>query len=431
MKSERVFITGCGGMLGSAIYPFFASRYEDVLASDRIVNEKWLVRLDVRDDDHLARMFKEYRPDIVLHLAAETNLEYCETHPEITIATNAVATRNIAKLSEEYGAMLIYISTAGVFDGKKSGFYTEEDQPNPIMVYGRTKYEGELYALEHCSRTFVVRAGWMMGGGRDKEKKFIFKILEQVAQGKKEIFAVNDKWGTPTYTYDFAMNLFRLMETEKYGTYHMVCEGEGSRYDVAEEILKICGISDIDLVPVGSGYFEKEYFAPRPRSEIMSNANLGKHGINFMRPWRESLSDYIKNYFFDFMRQPGLHQKERRKHRREDCGIPVTYSIKGEAGNILYSGILIDKCVSGAGIITGTALQAGQIIVFRDKEGTLTPDAGREHSLCAENSFRVGLESLNAGHFSAVKVLQVKTKDFFQDNEVEIRRLNTIPGMLL
>ena len=304
MKNDRVLITGCGGMLGNAVYPCFSSLYSDVLATDKELNEEWLVRMDVRDDAHLGRVFREYRPNLVIHLAAETSLEFCETHRDIAEDTNSSATEVIAKLCEEHGCTLVYISTAGVFDGLKVGYYTEEDEPSPIMVYGRTKREGELHAMKYCSRLFVVRAGWMMGGGRKKEKKFIYKILQQLGNGTKEIFAVDDKWGTPTYTYDFARNLYRLVETRAYGIYHMACEGKGTRYDVAREILEICGRLDIKLTAVSSDFFKKDYFAPRPPSEMMYNANLRKLSLNHMRPWKEALREYLENYFADYVAGP-------------------------------------------------------------------------------------------------------------------------------
>jgi dTDP-4-dehydrorhamnose reductase len=306
MIADRVLITGCGGMLGNAVYPYFTSKYENVLASDKKPNGEWLMRLDVRDEVHLGNVFRDFKPEIVVHLAAETDLEYCEVNSEIAKDTNSLATKSIAKLSEEYGSTLIYISTAGVFDGLKDGFYTEQDQPNPIMVYGQTKYEGELHALKHCSKSFVVRAGWMMGGGRKNEKKFIYKILQQIEEGKKEIFAVIDRWGTPTYTYDFAMNLSVLLKTRQYGTYHMACEGKGTRYDVAKEILRICKRPDIKLTAVDSEFFKEEYFAPRPPSEMMLNDRLRKIGINYMRPWEISLQDYIENHFPDFIAKPEM-----------------------------------------------------------------------------------------------------------------------------
>jgi len=301
MIPDRVLITGCGGMLGDAVYPHFTSKYENVLASDKEQNGEWLMQLDVRDNVHLSKVFRDFKPGVVVHLAAETDLEYCEMHSDIAEDTNSLATKTIAKLSEEYGATLVYISTAGVFDGLKKGFYTEQDRPNPIMVYGQTKHQGELHALKHCSKSFVVRAGWMMGGGRKKEKKFIYKMLQQIADGNKELYAVIDKWGTPTYTYDFALNLFKLIETKRYGIYHMACEGKGTRYDVAKEILRTCKRPDIKLNAVDSNFFKKEYFAPRPISEMMYNSNLRKLGLNHMRPWKKCLRHYIEKHFPDYI----------------------------------------------------------------------------------------------------------------------------------
>ena len=294
---ERVLITGAGGMLGNAIYPYFSERFADVTATDKDTNEAWISYLDVRDTPELRRHFDSMKPTIVLHLAACTDLEFCEVHPGVAKATNADATEAVAKLCEEFGATLVYISTAGVFDGEKEGFYTEADAPNPIMVYGQTKYDGELHAAKFCSRHFIVRAGWMVGGGAAKDHKFVHHILGQIVSGAKVIHAVHDRFGTPTYTHDFALTLFKLLDSRQYGTYHMVCEGSGSRFDVARHILDISGRDEITLKSVDSSFFESNYFAPRPVSEMMLNANLTALGINLMRPWREALRDYVTREF--------------------------------------------------------------------------------------------------------------------------------------
>ncbi|MGD9954059.1 MAG: NAD(P)-dependent oxidoreductase, partial [Burkholderiales bacterium] len=220
MNSDRVLITGSGGMLGNAVYPYFASRYKTIRATDKDVNESWIELLDIREGTELRRAFADLRPNLVLHLAACTDLEFCEVNPGVAAETNADATREIAMLCEETGATMVYISTAGVFDGTKEGFYTEQDQPRPIMVYGQTKYDGELHVSGLCSRHFIVRAGWMVGGGTSKDHKFVQSILGQIVSGATVIRAVNDRWGTPTYTHDFALNLFRLLDSRRYGTYH-------------------------------------------------------------------------------------------------------------------------------------------------------------------------------------------------------------------
>jgi dTDP-4-dehydrorhamnose reductase len=320
MDDERVLITGAGGMLGNAVYPYFAKRFSSVVATDKDPNETWLDTLDVRDTPALRSAFARVKPKIVLHLAACTDLEFCEVHKDVARETNAGATAEVAKLCEETGATMVYISTAGVFDGTKEGFYTEADPPNPIMVYGQTKYDGELLAAKHCSRHFVVRAGWMVGGGAAKDHKFVHHILGQIVSGAKKIHAVNDRFGTPTYTHDFALNLFKLLDSKAYGTYHMVCEGAGTRYDVAREILDIAGQDEIDLVSVDSSFFAGNYFAPRPVSEMMTNANLRSLGINAMRPWRDALKDYMTREFphaFAGASAPGGERRVRKERRKE------------------------------------------------------------------------------------------------------------------
>lgn len=280
-------------MLGNAIRPYFLERFQHLLATDFVISEPWMEMLDVRNTDQLETVFRDMKPTLVLHLAACTDLEFCEVNPDIAEKTNATATGKIAALCEQHSATLVYISTAGVFDGVKDGYYTEDDEASPTMVYGHTKLEGERLVRANCSRHFIVRAGWMVGGGIHKDKKFVHHILGQVVAGAKTIRAVNDLWGTPTYTHDFALNLFHLLASRKYGLYHMVCEGSGTRYDVAREILDICGCADIELLPVESSYFKERFFVPRPRSEMMINANLQAIGLNFMRPWKDALRDYI------------------------------------------------------------------------------------------------------------------------------------------
>lgn len=292
---KKIFITGCGGMLGKAMYTFFSGSGEhEVIATDRNVNEQWLKYLDVTDFKEVERQLSNFKPDFVLHLAAETDLEYCEKNPDKTFLNNYIGTENVAFVSKMIGAKMVYISTAGVFAGEKD-IYTELDQPKPLMVYGQSKYQGELAVQRILDKYFIVRAGWMVGGG-NKDKKFIAKILSQIKAGTKTIYGVDDKFGTPTYTKDFAKNLKRLMETDWYGLYHMVCEGAGSRYDVAKFIVDtVSPDSGIDVKKVSSDFFKNEYFAPRPRSEMLDNYKLKLRGINMMRNWKVALKDYLLN----------------------------------------------------------------------------------------------------------------------------------------
>jgi len=292
----RVLITGSAGMLGHAVYPAFVAAGHDVKATDLVpvpVNSLPMERLDVRDFLAVRQAVREYQPGLVLHLAAETDLETCELDHDHAYRTNTIGTQYVALACREHGIPLVYISTAGVFDGaKKDGPYTEFDDPNPINVYGDSKYRGELFVRHLVPEHFIVRAGWMIGGG-ERDHKFIGKVIEQVKNGAKRIYAVTDKYGTPTYTKDFAENLLRLIETPFYGLYHMACKGEATRFDVARVLLDHLGRSDVELAPVTSEHFSREFPVQRPRSEIMRNYMLELHGINLMRRWDIALRDYL------------------------------------------------------------------------------------------------------------------------------------------
>ena len=139
---RRILITGCGGMLGSSVYPHLSKNYI-VKATDIDLDESWLNYLDVRDLENARKIAEEFKPDIILHLAALTNLEYCESNPTEAHKTNFIGTKNIAQICKDLNIPMVYISTAGVFDGTSSEPYTEFHKPNPINVYGKSKYEGE------------------------------------------------------------------------------------------------------------------------------------------------------------------------------------------------------------------------------------------------------------------------------------------------
>ena len=138
----------------------------------------------------------------------------------------------------------------------------------------------------------------MMGGGINKDKKFVNKITNQIKENKKELFVVNDKLGTPTYTIDFANNVELLIQKEKFGLYNLVCEGNTSRLEVAKEILKILNLQNtIKITEVDSNYFKKEYFAERPDSEMLINYKLNLLSLNIMRDWKVCLNEYIDNHY--------------------------------------------------------------------------------------------------------------------------------------
>lgn len=289
---KRIYIAGSGGMLGHAFHEVFGSDYE-LRCTDIDVNESWLEYLDFRDLDAYRRDVQAFKPDYLFHLGAHTDLEYCETEVEDAYRTNTTAVENAVWIAKELDIPILYISTAGIFDGSQDTF-DDWDLPNPLGHYARSKYAGELYVQQNTTRHLICRAGWMMGGGPRKDKKFISKLMKQLQAGATELNVVNDKLGTPTYTVDFAGNVKALLEAEYWGLYNMVCEGVTGRLEVAHELIRVLGLTDtIKINEVSSDFFREQFYAPRPDSERLINRKLGLRNMNLMRDWREALAAYI------------------------------------------------------------------------------------------------------------------------------------------
>ena len=298
---KKIYIAGCGGMLGEAFYRVFGKEYE-LKCTDIDVNDSWLSYLDIRDYKAYLKDVLEFEPDYLFHLGAYTDLEYCELNQDDTYITNTMAVENAVYIANKLDIPILYISTAGIFDGSKD-IFDDWDLPNPLGHYARSKYAGEVFVENNCRRHLICRAGWMMGSGPKKDKKFIQKIMQQLKDGKKELFVVTDKVGTPTYTYDFASNVKLLLEKEFWGLYNMVCSGNTGRFEVAQELVKVLDIEDeVKITPVDSDYWEEIYFADRPPSERLINKKLDFRGVNFMRDWRVCLKEYLENYYQDYLK---------------------------------------------------------------------------------------------------------------------------------
>ncbi len=280
----KLLVTGAGGMLGLDLCRQLAEDGHTVLAATR-------ARLDVRDWEQVQRVFAEFQPERVYHLAGLTDVDRCEREPEAALHTNALGTQHVALACQAAGAPLVYVSTIAVFDGHKAEAYTEFDAPNPQSWYARSKYQGEAAVREHAPQHFIVRAGWMFGGGSE-DKKFVARILH-LAQTQRSLPVVDDKFGSPTYTRDLARALSQLSETGLYGLYHLVNTGApASRFEIAQHILREAGITGCELIPVSSAEFPLP--APRPRMEAGRNLRAELLGWDWMRPWPSALAEYVR-----------------------------------------------------------------------------------------------------------------------------------------
>lgn len=275
---KRVLITGARGTLGPYIIQALSEKKYTILAT-------YKKTLNVVNKKQVEKVFEEFKPHYVIHLAAITNVEFCEKNPKKAHVTNTQGTIHIAQACKKHDATLIFTSSSAVFKGKKTG--TKETEPHsPVNYYGTTKTEAEKYILSHLKKFVILRSGWMIGGGR-KEKKFISYIIADIRNNRK-VKAVNDKFGTIAYAKELAEYIKSLIDIKsEYGIYHFGSKGFCTRYDMAKEIVKILKKKAI-IQSVSSNAFRNVFFAPRPTYEILKST---KHIHN--NTWRASLRNYI------------------------------------------------------------------------------------------------------------------------------------------
>jgi len=248
----------------------------------------------VRDYKQVKDLSKRVNPDLIMHLAAETDVDKCEVEPDNAFLTNTIGTQNVSLVCQSQNIKMVYISTIGVFYGDKLEPYTEFDEPNPINIYGKSKLEGEKVVQNLLNRFYIVRAGWMVGGGPKKDKKFVGKII-RLSNENRALKAVDDKVGSPTYTFDFCNCLSDLIETGYFGIYHCTNKGYCTRFDVAKKIIDILKKDSVKVEPVRSAFFPLP--AARARSEMSRNYKLELLGMDKMRNWEAALEEYINLYW--------------------------------------------------------------------------------------------------------------------------------------
>jgi len=243
--------------------------------------------LDISDQDLVRQTLIAEQPEAVINCAAWTDVDGCELDRERANAANARGPENLAKASRECGALLITISTDYVFDGRKTGFYNQRDDPHPESVYGMSKLEGERRVQVASARAIVVRTGFVFGSGGTN---FLSTIVSRARRGEK-LKAISDSFGTPTYAWDLGVRLRELAQRDLPGTYHVVNAGDGVSYEeFAGQALELSGQpSDIESVEMDSLYRP----APRPRNSRLKCLLSEAIGLPPLPFWRDSLRDFV------------------------------------------------------------------------------------------------------------------------------------------
>jgi len=274
-REGPIVITGAGGQLGRAL----------ARALSDLSPLPWTrAEADVTDPEIRARL-REVRPRAIIHAAAYTDVDGCETDPARAGEVNAKGTRNVALGAVAAEAHCIYVSTDYVFDGLKGAPYTEADAPNPLNVYGRSKLAGEAHVRALCPRHTILRTAWLYGpGGRT----FVHAVADR-ARREDRFEVVADQVGSPTFTEDLAGVIRRVLEEQIFGLFHAAGEGWCSRYDLAVAIAAAIR-PGVEVVPATTLRGARP--ARRPPNAALATEALRQAGIR-LRPWRDALAAFL------------------------------------------------------------------------------------------------------------------------------------------
>jgi dTDP-4-dehydrorhamnose reductase len=275
----KILVTGANGQLGYDVVKELQKQNIECYGASR-------QDFDIVDFEATEKFITNYMPDAVIHCAAYTAVDKAEDEQGLCYLVNASATENIAEICRKINAPMLYISTDYVFDGIKEGFYEVDDKPNPINVYGKTKLLGEQAVQRILNKYFIVRISWVFG---EHGNNFV-KTMLRLGKERKEINVVSDQYGSPTYTADLAPLLIEMIQTDRYGIYHVTNEGVCSWAEFAEEIFKIAGM-DVKVNHITNT--EYTTIAKRPLNSKLSKENLKAENFSVLPKWQEAIKKYL------------------------------------------------------------------------------------------------------------------------------------------
>jgi len=273
----KILLTGRGGQVGLELEQRLPRLGELVVTGPE--------ELDLADAGSMRRALRDIKPALIVNAAAHTAVDRAESEPELALRINGEAPGVLAEEARRLGARLVHYSTDYVFDGSKRTPYVEDDAPRPLGVYGRTKLEGEKRVRASGCRHLILRTAWVYGRGRN----FMAAVLERARSGAA-LRVVNDQFGAPTWAADLADATVRMLELE--GTYHVTAAGQTNWFEVAQQLLKLSGLSARIQGVTTEEYGAK---APRPRYSVLDNGKLRAAGIEPIGDWRQRLALYLQS----------------------------------------------------------------------------------------------------------------------------------------
>ena len=278
-------LIGSKGMLGRDLMGVLRSSFLD----DEVVG--WdIEEIDIQKEEESVLRIEKLQPDILIHVAAYTDVDGCERNEEKAFAVNAEGTKNVALAASRCRAKLVYLSTDYVFDGSKTEPYVESDLPHPLNVYGRSKLQGEQYVQEWVKNGLIVRTQWLYGR---YGKNFVASVLRQ-AREKKALSIVNDQMGSPTYTADLAKAISVLIQFDAQGIFHVANSDRCTWYAFGQAILNLSGMNEVKVIPISSEELGRP--AVRPSYSVFNCQKLKEKTGLVLRPWSEALKDYLATY---------------------------------------------------------------------------------------------------------------------------------------
>ena len=251
--------------------------------------------LDISHKGAVDRCIQKVSPDIIINCAAFTDVDGCESEKDKAALVNALGPGNLARAAKSQGALLIHMSTDYIFDGKKGAPYSEEDEPNPLNTYGKTKLEGERSVAHFGGDWLILRTSWLYGARRKNFVKTILGLCEK----HDEISVVSDQRGSPTYTRDLAQAIRALIQkhlTSDLGprtVFHIANKGSASRFELAQEIIRLVG-KDTKVRPITSREWPRPAEVPADSSLDISKFERETHFA--IRPWQEALADFLTTF---------------------------------------------------------------------------------------------------------------------------------------
>ncbi len=287
---RRILVIGAQGMLGRDLVTILRSSFGTGKSGYEIFG--WdLDEIDIREEANTVSKIESLRPEIVINLAAYTDVDDCEVQKEKAFSINAEGMKHVAMGGGRCKAKVIYISTDYVFDGQKKEPYLEEDPPSPINVYGQTKLEGERYLQALVEDSLIIRTQWLYG---KYGTNFVSSILRQ-AMEKKVLSVVNDQTGSPTYAVDLSRAIVALIQSDGQGIFNVVNEEVCTWYTFAQAILKASGLEEVRIIPISSEELGRR--APRPSYSVLGTKKMKEKTGMSLRPWSEALKDYLSGLF--------------------------------------------------------------------------------------------------------------------------------------